>query len=114
MEKTFDAFMEGWRDADWGKVRSNMQITGNHFGYNEQKLAEMLSAVKPVEWEIVSTEPLSAVMCDVFARVTFDGTLHKRMHARMVKESAPFASDEGGTWGVAPLSVLSVEDEDDV
>jgi hypothetical protein len=108
METTFDAFMEGWRDAEWSKVRSNMQITGNHYGFNEQKLSDMLGTVKPIDWAVISTDMITPVMCDVVAHVTFDGTLHKEMHARMVRESAPFTPDENGTWGVAPLSVLTI------
>jgi hypothetical protein len=113
MEQAFDAFMEGWRDADWSKVRAHMQLTGNNYGYNEQHLAELLGSVQPVSWEIVDTLSVSPVMADIVARVTFDGVVHKRMTARLIRESAAFTPDENGTWGVAPLSVLTIRDEGD-
>ena len=111
MEQAFESFMEGWRDAEWSKVRTHMQLTGNTYGYNEQHLAELLGSIQPVSWEIVSTVPLSPVMADIAARVTFDGVVHKRMTARMVCESAMFTPDENGTWGVAPLSVIGLDDD---
>jgi phage portal protein BeeE len=114
MEQAFDAFMQGWRDAEWSKVRTHMQLTGNAYGYNEQKLAELLGSVQPVSWEIVSTASTSPVMADIVARVTFDGTVHKQLTARLVRESAAFTPDEEGTWGVAPLSVLTIRDADDL
>jgi hypothetical protein len=111
MEKTFEAFMEGWRDAEWSKVRTHMQLTGNTYGYNEQHLAELLGSIQPVSWEVISTNALSPVMVDIMARVTFDGVVHKRMTARMVRESAAFTPDENGFWGVAPLSVIGLHDD---
>jgi hypothetical protein len=110
-EEVFAEFLEGWRDGDWSKVRSAMQLTGNYYGYNEQKLREMLGSVRPVEWEIVSVTPVSVVMVDISARVMF-GRIYKRMTARLVRESAPFVSSEDGSWGVAPLSVLTLRDDD--
>lgn len=108
----FNAFMEGWRDADWPKVRTHLQLTGNHFCYNEQKLAEMLGPVKPIVWEIVSVENVSPVMVDVVANVIFYGGLSKEMRARLVCEAVAFEPDENGVWGVAPLSVLTLRDHD--
>lgn len=113
IETVFNAFMEGWRDAEWGKACSHMQLTGSHYGFNEQKLAEMLGSIKPVSWETILIVPVSPVMADVHAAVIFDGNLHKRLTARLVCESAPFVPDENGTWGVAPLSVLTIRDEGD-
>lgn len=112
--EAFEAFMEGWRDAEWSKVRTNMQLTGNYYGYNEKHLAETLGSVKPYSWEILSTTSQSPVMVDIVARVIFDYELPKLITARLVRELAPFMPDEEGSWGVAPLSVLTIRDEDDV
>jgi len=103
--------MEGWRDAKWGTVRANMQLTANHYGFNEHKLAEMFGSVKPTGWIVDLVNNISPAMADITARVTFAGGVHKTMSARLVKESAPFVPDEDGVWGVAPLSVLAIHDD---
>jgi len=112
----FNAFMAGWKKRDWTQARSAMQITANVFGYDEKALRDLLGQVRLKSWQITETREVTPVVQDVMTDVTFDINgiaLEKRLTVRVVKELAAFTPDERGTWGVAPLSVLTTRDRED-
>lgn len=130
--KTLEAFMEAWKNENWGEAARVTQLTWQHskvqadlikqalsnekiagFGNPAEALKNLLIPFIPklLKYEIKGHKSISKVTKGIKVNIEYesaDKTIqHKMLTARLICEEAPMIPSPKGKWGVNPISLFT-------
>ncbi|MCX6645817.1 MAG: DUF4340 domain-containing protein [bacterium] len=108
-------YMIAWRDQNWNQMSQYVELTWKDSENDPVGMLEAWHDFKILKgFQIESVTRTSSVANDITYIIEYEfGTnnvVKKRVTARVIRESAPYTTNENGRWGVNPTSTLAEED----
>ena len=118
---TVDRWLLAWKQQNWRKMLKDCQKSWVFKRARKDSLLWLQNRFSPfvlLSWEHINVDDQNGVLKDFTTRIRYERAGRKedvKINIRLVCEAAPYdpkTLDEGGTWGVNPVSVKESEQKD--